>query len=83
MTARYIPLEHPPFEDARSVEWLTRMMLLINGALQQVVDFTPVGSLPDKITNGTAAYFSVAILPDITTPGPWIYVEGTWRKMFI
>ena len=85
MTLRRIPNEQPPpFDDPRQVEWLTRIVLLINGALTDTVDFTPVPDLPPYITNGTARYFNRAIpLTDITSPGPWMYVEGVWQKLTV
>jgi hypothetical protein len=57
------------------------MMILLNATLVDIPDFTPVGAIPDKVENGMVRYFNAAILPTITAPGPWMYVEGFWVAM--
>lgn len=77
-----IPIEQPPNTGDRKLnEWLSRMMTKINSSFSQVQDFTPVGQLPTKVRNGTCFYASVAILPHIPAPGPYMYVEGVWQSM--
>lgn len=82
MTYRRIPIEQPPVSDEVALkEWLTRMIILINASFDSSVNFTPTGIMPNKLENGMVRYFNQAILPNITSPGPWMYVEGTWEKM--
>jgi hypothetical protein len=81
MSDRIVPIEEPPVADPALREWLSRMMILINAALSDIPDFTPVGEMPTKVTNGMVRYFKIAIAPSITSPGPWIYEEGVWRKL--
>jgi len=84
MSSRIVPLEQPPIVDDPALqEWLTRTVILINAALADIPDFTPVGALPDKVENGMVRYFNGApsLAPTINTPGPWIYVGGTWVSM--
>lgn len=77
-----IPIEQPPKTGDRALdEWLTRMMIKINSSFAQVPDFEPTGQLPQKVRNGTCFYASVAILPHIPAPGPYMYVEGVWQSM--
>jgi hypothetical protein len=83
MSARLVPNIQPPISDAALKEWLNRLIININGAFSTQVDFTPIGYMPTKYRNGSAFYFSTAIAPDITSPGPWMYVEGTWQKLTI
>lgn len=77
-----LPQEQPPVEQpARLREWLSRMMLLINGALRDKDNLEPTGKMPTVAYNGMVKYFSVAIPPDISYPGPWMYIEGEWVSM--
>jgi hypothetical protein len=85
MSERRVPLEQPGFvEDEPLRTWLTRMMILINGAFASAPDFTPTGVIPTHITDGMVRYFNQdlsAIDPQINAPGPYMVVEGTWQKM--
>ena len=76
-----IPEEQPPAEIQDLVEWLSRLVIQINGALSNTQDFTPIGKLPDTVYEGMSVFFNQAILPDITHAGPWVYVQGQWRSM--
>ena len=76
-----LPQEHPPSgEDAR-IEWLTRLVILINGAFDLVYDLEPEGFMPSKISDGMFRFFGQAILPDIPYAGPWIVINGVWEPM--
>jgi hypothetical protein len=84
MSYRRIPYENLPFDDPQQMqEYMFRLIANINSALSLVNDFTPTGIMPDKVENGMVRYFDQAILPNITQPGPWMYVEGTWRFMVV
>lgn len=76
-----LPQEHPPKDADARVEWLTRLVILINGAFDLVYDLEPEGSLPTKISDGMFRFFSQAILPDILYAGPWIVINGAWEPM--
>jgi hypothetical protein len=81
MINRKIQIEAPPVSDPVLNEWLSRMIIMINAALDQAHILPPVGKLPDKMQEGMIVNFSQAILPDITSPGPWIVIGGTWIQM--
>lgn len=77
-----LPQEQPPVEEPRRLrEWLSRMMLLINGALLNKDNLEPTGQMPTVIYDGMTKYFSVIILPDITHVGPWMRVAGVWKPL--
>lgn len=77
-----LPQEQPPVDDpVLLAEWLTRTVILINGALTTISNYEPTGSLPEKTFEGLTAFFDRAILPDITHPGPWVIVEGSWKPL--
>jgi len=77
-----IAQEQPPVDDpVLLAEWLTRMVILINGALETNRNFEPTGSLPNKTFEGLTKFFNRAILPEITYPGVWVIVEGSWKPM--
>ena len=74
--------EQPPSgTDPKLSEWLTRQIILINASMDSNANFTPTGVMPTKVEYGMCRYFNRIILPNITSPGPWMYVEGTWRKI--
>lgn len=82
MSNRRVPLEQPPYvEDQLLQEWLSRMMIMINAAFDQVQHYDPIGVIPDKVSNGDLYYFNQIILPEITAAGPWMYVEGVWTNL--
>ena len=84
MSYRRLSAEQPPTDDLPLREWLTRQFTMINAALDQIPDFTPTGQYPDKLENGMVRYFSNSIpATAITSAGPWMYVQGVWRKMTI
>lgn len=75
-----LPSEQPPREIGRLVEWLTRMIILINGELDQVRDLPVEGRYPLKPRNGMIRYFSFTD-GTITSKGFWGYQEGVWVKL--
>lgn len=83
MSVRRVTGEQPPANVGIELrEWLARQFASVNAAFQSTADFTPVGQIPDKPRNGDAYYFNVVTGP-ITSKGPWMYVEGTWRKLTV
>ena len=77
-----IPQEQPPVNDpVLLTEWLTRMIILINGALSASQNYEPTGSIPERQFNGMVKYFDREILPDITHAGIWAIVEGVWKPL--
>lgn len=78
-----ISQEQPPIEiDPRLAEWLARMVNSINAELERGQDLEPTGIFPEKIQDGMIRYFKEAIVgTDITGPGPWCVVDGTWMPM--
>lgn len=77
-----LPQEQPPVDDpVQLAEWLTRTVILINGALESNNDFEPTGVIPDKTFEGMVRFFDQALLPDITYAGPWVVVGGTWKPL--
>ena len=81
MTYRKIPSEQPPTDNVSLKEWLTRLVNQINGVFNNTPNFTPTGIMPNKLENGMVRYFNQTILPDITSAGPWMYVESSWKKI--
>jgi hypothetical protein len=80
MTFR-LPEEQTPTseEPERLREWLSRMVILINGGFNSLFDFAAEPTVPDKAFEGMQRYFDEAKLPEIRYAGPWIYTNGEWR----
>jgi hypothetical protein len=77
-----LPSEQPPvLDNPRLAEWLARNNQQVNAALDSIDDMELTGQMPNRVFNGMRRYFSVAIAPDITVPGAWIYQEGAWAQM--
>ena len=73
--------EQPPGEDESLKEWLTRLVININGILSTIFDLEHVRQLPEKIVDGMLRYFPSAMPPEITYPGPWVVIDGVWQPM--
>ena len=76
-----LPQEQPPEGGPELTEWLTRMVILINGSLQNTQVLDPVGELPERIFEGQMVHFNQAILPNITAAGVWVVIGGVWKQM--
>lgn len=78
---RRLPTEQPPSDTPIPLrEWLSRVVILINAALEQVLNLDNTLAVPKKPENGMIRYFPAPVLPDITTKGFWGYDDG-WTKL--
>lgn len=77
-----LPQEQPPVkDDPRLSEWLSRTIILINGALETVYTLPIDGKMPTTIEDGMIKFFNSSISPDIEYAGPWIVIDGKWEAM--
>ncbi len=74
-----ISSEQPPEgTEIRLTEYLSRMFVQMNIALDQTKDFDVLYVVPDKLRIGKLYYFGAAVLPDISGEGIWIYKSTGW-----
>ena len=78
---RKLPLEQPPEDEKKLREWLSRMMLLINGTIDQVHDHDVIYELPTTSFDGMIRLFGQSILPDIPAAGLYLYQSEKWNRL--
>lgn len=79
-----ISIEQPPAGTDRQLsEYLTRMQVGINIALNQSDFFQPANNLPEKPRDGLVKYFTRALSAEVTGPGFYGYEQGIWKKFTI
>tara|TARA_R110000744_G_C19371578_1_gene562702 strand:+ start:5348 stop:5599 length:252 start_codon:yes stop_codon:yes gene_type:complete len=79
---RIVSIGRPPMGDEDQLEeWLDRLVISINSAIQVNGNFEIAKSLPAKIEEGMVLFFDKIILPEITYTGPWVVVDGVWKPL--